>query len=191
MPAVIVQEANTTAPTALQARQGLTRTTPPANVQQEPLPIWTPAQVVRVELAPYVNEKGEAFPASYKYVVVKGGAFNSDALENPEQAYIPADNIPQVPGNPSMTYTPMVSPGSGALVQQAQGGPIQSNLPVKELYDMSQVMILGLFEATQGIEARAMVPDDYVAVYDENLGWIGVPKSHLMGVGDIQSHAAS
>lgn len=190
MPAYIAQEASTMPLSANASSQGtLEKTVRPANVQQEPVPIWEPAEVVRVELAPYVNEKGEAFPASYKYVVVKGGSFNTDALEKPEQSYIPSDNIPRVPGNPSMTYSRMVSPGSGSVHQPSPTGATAQGLQTKALYDLSQVMIIGLFESSQGSEARAMVPDDYVAVYDKNLGWIGIPKSHLMGVGEIQSRS--
>jgi len=154
-------------------------------VENEPIPLWEPTKFVRVEVMPYVNEKGEAFPRTYKYVPVEPGKWNSEALEHPDRAYIPAENVPRVPNSTGVSYSSVVSPGRGAVARRQSTGEVTSSLPTTDLYDISDVIILGLMEASQNIEAEHLVPGGYVAIYDDNLGWIGVPKAHLTGIGEI------
>jgi len=162
-----------------------------ASVMDSPIPVWNPTKLVRVELDAYVDEKGQAHPRTWKWVVAEPGGFNPAALRNPERAYIPTENVVPTPSMPGMVYTPITSPGEGLnTVWTPDGQGLQSNLPATRTYDMSQVVILHLVEESQAAEARAITPEGYQPVFDPDLGWVAVPNVVLQPVGNIQPETA-
>ncbi len=147
-----------------------------ASIEQAPLPVWNDAQVVRVDLDAYVNEKGEAFGPSTKYVVKQPGGWNVDALRNPHRSYVPTENVPPVPSQNGFMANPMVSPGTGALTVGDQVRPLQPSL----LQDLSAVRITGFIERSQENLARGMAQNGEIPLFDESLGWVLVPQSALV-----------
>jgi|GEM_PF-1954982 hypothetical protein len=148
----------------------------PATINQSPLPVWNDAQLVRVDLDAYVNEKGEAFGPSVKYVVKQPGGWNVDALRNPTRAYVPSENVPPVPSKNGYTANPMVAPGSAQTPAGPSVRPIQASL----IQDLSSVRVTGFVERSQEPLARSMAQNGEIPIFDESLGWILVPSSALV-----------
>lgn len=147
----------------------------PATVSQAPMPVWNDAQVVKVELDAYVNEKGEAFGPSVKYVVKQPGGWNVDALRNPHRAYVPTENTPPIPSAYGYSANPMVSPGDGVR-SFGEYRPVQP----AALQDLSRTRITGFVERSQEYMARSMAQPGETPVFDESLGWILVPSASFV-----------
>jgi len=152
---------------------------PAAKLPSDPMPVWSDAQVVRVEMDAYVNEKGEAFGPSVKYVVKRPGGWNIDALRKPELSYVPTENVPPIPSRNGFTSNPMVSPGDGvnsmAADSSVQVRPLQPSL----LQDPSKIRVTGFVERSQEPHARSMAKNGEIPIFDEALGWILVPQTAL------------
>ena len=149
--------------------------TQPATVAQTPLPVWNDAQVVRVDLDAYVNEKGEAFGPSVKYVVKQPGGWNVDALRNPHRSYVPTENMPPVPSANGFTTNPLVAPGDSARTI-GDIRPLQPSV----LQDLNNVRLTGFIERSQENYARSVAQPGEVPLFDESLGWVLVPSSALV-----------
>lgn len=156
----------------------------PATIAQSPLPVWNDAQVVKVELDAYVNEKGEAFGPSVKYVVKQPGGWNVDALRSPHRSYVPTENTPPIPSAFGYSANPMVAPGDGA---RAFGDvrPVQPAV----LQDISRIRMSGFVERSQESMARSMAMPGETPLFDESLGWILVPTSTLVPANQLPSYA--
>ena len=157
----------------------------PATISQAPLPVWNDAQVVKVELDAYVNEKGEAFGPSVKYVVKQPGGWNVNALRNPHRSYVPTENTPPIPSAFGYSANPMVSPGDGA---RAFGDvrPVQPAV----LQDLSRIRMSGFVERSQESMARSMAMPGETPLFDESLGWILVPTSTLIPANQLPNNMA-
>ena len=147
----------------------------PTTLPQSPMPVWNDAQVVRVDLDAYVNEKGEAYGPSVKYVVKQAGGWNVDALRNPQRSYVPTENMPPIPSKNGFTANPMVAPGAPDL-SGAQVRPLQASM----IQDLGNVRVTGFVERSQESMARALAQNGEVPLFDESLGWILVPQSALV-----------
>jgi hypothetical protein len=158
-------------------------------LNEAPMPVYTSPKLVLVHLAAYINDKGEAFPETYKYVLEEGGHWNIDALNHPERAYIPAENSLKPQAAPNVIWG-TIAPGTVAP-------PAPADLvPTRKLFDMDQVRITGFFDRADEPKARAEADrlggsfGTPVVLYDNDLGWIIVPQSALTPVAGI-SHAGS
>jgi len=188
--AVEVYQARREPPQPIQAALSVVPSAPineprPATLNQSPLPVWNDAQLVRVDLDAYVNEKGEAFGPSVKYVVKQPGGWNVDALRNPTRAYVPTENVPPVPSKSGYTANPLVSPGSAQPAGAPEVRPIQASL----MQDLSSVRVTGFVERSQEPMARSMAQNGEIPIFDESLGWILVPSSALIPSNQIPAPA--
>lgn len=151
----------------------------PMPVGEEPQAVRTQDTIVEIELEPYIDENGNAYGPQKKYMIAKNGEWNRAALRNPTNSYIPVVNLETIPG--PATYTPYLSPGS---VQSST--PTSDTRKVKtlaDLYDVKNVTVTGLVERSQGPQAQKLAETaggDLIAVYDEALGWILIPKANLV-----------
>lgn len=145
-----------------------------ARISQDPIPVYQPARVREVRMDAYINERGEAFPPSVKYVVDNPGGWNMDALRNPQQAYVPPSSALQVPTAPGTQYTNIIQSSS------EPAGPKQAG---RFLYDLKDVKITGFTEMSQESRARATAGPNDATIYDESLGWVLVPKSVIRASG--------
>lgn len=152
----------------------ITPTEPPrvARVPQDPLPIYKPAKIRQVTLDAYVNERGEAFPPTTKYVVEDPGGWNMEALRSPQVAYVPPASSLEVPVAPGMKYTTMNQTAGNIPQQNPEAGP-------RFLYNLKDVKITGFTEMSQEGRARSMAGPGEATIYDEKIGWVLVPKSVL------------
>jgi hypothetical protein len=151
----------------------ITPTEPPrvARVPQDPIPVYKPAKIREVKMDAYVNERGEAFPPSTKYVIEDPGGWNMDALRSPQVAYVPPSSALEIPAAPGLKYTQMTQ-------SSAIPGPAQGN-PSRLLYNLKDVKITGYTEMAQESRARNMATPSEATIFDDKLGWILVPKSVL------------
>jgi len=154
---------------------------PPAEkaaLDDAPLPVYTNPRVARVHVAAYINDKGEAFQDTYKYVFVDEGHWNIEALHNPERAYIPAENVPKPPAAPGVIWG-TVAPGEVAPPATA------GHVPARKLFDLDQIRVTGYFNRTDEPKARQEAESlgeesgPSVVIYDDDLGWIIVPQAAL------------
>jgi hypothetical protein len=154
---------------------------PPAEkaaLDDAPLPVYTNPRVARVHVAAYINDKGEAFQDTYKYVFVDEGHWNIEALHNPERAYIPAENVPKPPAAPGVIWG-TVAPGE-AVSQTAS-----EHVPARKLFDLDQIHVTGYFNRADEPKARQEAEDlgkefgPPAVIYDDDLGWIIVPQAAL------------
>jgi hypothetical protein len=156
-------------------------------LNEAPLPVYSSPKLVLVHLAAYINDKGEAFPETYKYVLEDGGHWNIDALNHPERAYIPAENSLKPQAAPNVLWG-TIAPGTVAPPAPAD------QVPTRKLFDMDQVRITGFFDRADEPKAREEADrlggnfGTPVVIYDNDLGWIIVPQSALTPVAGI-SHA--
>ncbi|MGA3008085.1 MAG: TraV family lipoprotein [Opitutaceae bacterium] len=143
-----------------------------------PLPVYSSPRVARVHVAAYINDKGEAFQDTYKYVFVDEGHWNIAALHNPERAYIPAENV----------LTPQAAPGViwGAVAPGEAARPTSPEcVPARKLFDLDQIRLTGYFERADESKARRDAEKlgkkfgSAVVIFDDDLGWIIVPQSAL------------
>jgi hypothetical protein len=155
---------------------------PPAEtaaLDDAPLPVYTSPRVVKVHVAAYINDKGEAFQDTYKYVFVDEGHWNIEALHNPERAYIPADNVLKPQAAPGVIWG-TVAPGEAA--PPASNGQV----PVRKLFDLDQIRITGFFDRADEPKARQAAEKlggkigPTAVIFDDDLGWIIVPQSALV-----------
>ena len=102
------------------------------------------------------------------YEKVEEGKFNADALQNPELAYIPQENmiIPPGMGNPVSAV---------AQQKRAEEAP---RMPT-DMIDPRDVVVTGLLgkESNRGEAERMAAAAGRRTVYDPDLGWILVPAS--------------
>lgn len=132
------------------------------------VPVYTNAKIVQTVLAPYEDEKGRLFGPQVMYEKVSEGRMNPEALEHPELAYIPPDNLIVPPG--------MGNPVSGVAMQRAaEEAP---RMPT-DLIDPRDVVVTGLLskEANRGEADRMASAAGRRAVFDPDIGWILVPLS--------------
>ncbi len=70
------------------------------------------------------------------------------------------------------------------MVAPTAGSPDSRKVKtLAELYDVKNVTVTGLVERSQGPQAQKMAETaggDLIAVYDEALGWILIPKANLV-----------
>lgn len=152
----------------------ITPTEPPrvARIPQDPIPVYKPAKIRQVTLDAYVNERGEAFPPTTKYVVEDPGGWNMEALRSPQVAYVPPSSSLEIPVAPGMQYTTMnQTVGSQAPPKDANGA--------RFLYNLKDVKITGFTEMSQEGRARSAASPSEATIFDEKLGWVLVPKSVL------------
>jgi hypothetical protein len=154
---------------------------PPAEkaaLDDAPIPVYTNPQVAKVHVAAYINERGEAFQDTYKYVFVDEGHWNIEALNNPERAYIPADNVLKPQAAPGVIWG-TVAPGEAAQPISAE------HVPTRKLFDLDQIRITGYFNPADEPKARREAESlgekfgTPVVIYDDDLGWIIVPQAAL------------
>jgi hypothetical protein len=154
---------------------------PPAEkaaLDDAPIPVYTNPRVARVHVAAYINDQGEAFQDTYKYVFVDEGHWNIEALHNPERAYIPADNIPKPPAAPGVIWG-TVAPGEAASPTGVE------HVPARKLFDLDQIRVTGYFSRADEPKARQEAGNlgegfgPPVVIYDDDLGWIIVPQAAL------------
>lgn len=144
-----------------------------ARLSQDPIPVYQSAKVRQVRMDAYINERGEAFGPSIKYVVEDAGGWNMDALRNPQQSYVPPSAALDIPTAPGTKYTTMSQSSS------EPAGPKQGRF----LYDLKDVKITGFTEMSQESRARAAAGPDDATIYDDSLGWVLVPKSIIRASG--------
>jgi hypothetical protein len=154
---------------------------PPAEkaaLDDAPIPVYTNPRVTKVHVAAYINDKGEAFQDTYKYVFVDEGHWNIEALHNPERAYIPAENVPKPPAAPGVIWG-TVAPGEVAPQAASE------HVPARKLFDLDQIRITGYFNRADEPKARQEarnLGEEFgppVVIYDDDLGWIIVPQAAL------------
>ena len=110
--------------------------------------------------------------------MAKPGKFNLEALENPERAYIPAENAQALSHAPGYASGAVV-PGDAPTTQN------DGILPTRAIFDMSKVRITGFFtpedELAVRMEAERIRPEfgDYAVAFDANLGWLIIPQTAL------------
>lgn len=138
-----------------------------ARISQDPVPVYRSPKVREIKMDAYVNERGEAFPPSVKYVVADPGGWNLEALRNPSVSYVPPENSLDIPSSGSH-YTRMTQSSSGSAPS-----------PSRFLYDLKDVKVTGFTELGQEARARSMASSSDTAIFDSNLGWILVPKSAI------------
>jgi hypothetical protein len=149
-----------------------------AAVDDAPLPVYTNPRVARVHVAAYINDKGEAFQDTYKYVFVDEGHWNIEALRNPARAYIPAENVLKPQAMPGVIWGTL-APGEIAPAAAPE------RVPVRQLFDLDQIRITGYFDRTDEPRARQeaqCLGEKFgrpVVVFDDDLGWIIVPQAAL------------
>ena len=157
---------------------------PPAEktaLDDAPLPVYTNPRVAKVHVAAYIDDKGEAFQDTYKYVFVDEGHWNIEALHNPERAYIPAENVLKPQAAPGVIWG-TVAPGEAAL----QSSP--EHVPARKLFDLDQIRVTGYFNRADEPKARQEAENlgeefgPPVVIYDDDLGWIIVPQAALTPV---------
>jgi hypothetical protein len=171
----ITEASSASIPVAATAR------TPPAEIatlDDAPIPVYTNPRVAKVHVAAYINDKGEAFQDTYKYVFVDEGHWNIEALHNPERAYIPAENVPKPQAAPGVIWG-TVAPGEAAPPTAAE------HVPARKLFDLDQIRVTGYFDRADEPKARREAENlgeefgTPVVIYDDDLGWIIVPQTAL------------
>lgn len=132
--------------------------------------VYTPPKIVQTVLAPYEDEKGRLFGPQVMYEKVEEGRFNAEALQNPELAYIPQENmiVPAGMGNPASAV---------AMQRVAEEAP---RMPT-DLIDPRDVIVTGLLgrEANRGEAERMATAAGRRAVFDPDIGWLLVPVSSV------------
>jgi hypothetical protein len=149
-----------------------------ASLDDAPLAVYTNPRVARVHVAAYINDKGEAFQDTYKYVFVDEGHWNIEALHNPERAYIPAENVLKPQAAPGVIWG-TVAPG------EAVSQTVAGHVPARKLFDLDQIRVTGYFNRADEPKARQeaeSLGEEFgppVVIYDDDLGWIIVPQAAL------------
>ena len=132
------------------------------------IPVYTGPKIVQTVLAPYEDEKGRLFGPQVMYEKVTEGRMNPEALENPELAYIPPENLVVPPG--------MGNPVSSVAMQrQAEEAP---RLPT-DIIDPRDILVTGLIsnEANRAEAERMAKNAGRRARFDPDIGWILIPES--------------
>jgi hypothetical protein len=130
--------------------------------------VYTPPKIARTELAAYEDEKGRLFGPQVMYEKVEEGRFNAAALQNPELAYIPQENLVVPPG--------MGNPASAVAMQRvAEEAP---RMPT-DYIDPRDVLVTGLLgkDANRAEADRMATAAGRRPVFDPDIGWILVPPS--------------
>jgi hypothetical protein len=149
-----------------------------AALDDAPIPVYTNPRVAKVHVAAYIDEKGEAFQDTYKYVFVDEGHWNIEALHNPERAYIPAENVLKPQAAPGVIWG-TVAPGEAVLQTGTE------RVPARKLFDLDQIRVTGYFGRADEPKARQEAENlgeefgPPVVIYDDDLGWIIVPQAAL------------
>lgn len=131
-------------------------------------PVFLPPKITKTVLAPYEDEKGRLFGPQVMYQVVQEGHMNVNALQNPDLAYIPPENIVVPPGMGNPVSTP-------AMQRAAEEAPRLS----LDTIDPRDVTVTGLLSKIENrAEAERMAKAaGRRAVFDPDIGWILVPTS--------------
>ena len=130
--------------------------------------VYTPPKIIKTELAAYEDEKGRLFGPQVMYEKIEEGRFNAAALQNPELAYIPQENLVVPPG--------LGNPTSAVAMQRvAEEAP---RLPT-DYIDPRDVLVTGLLgkDANRAEADRMAQAGGRRAVFDPDIGWILVPTS--------------
>ena len=132
------------------------------------VPVYTPPKITRTELAPYEDEKGRLFGPQVMYEKIEEGRFNAAALQNPELAYIPQENL-VVPAG-------MGNPASAAAMQRVANEAPRLSM---DHIDPRDVMITGLLarEGNRTEAERMGAAAGRRPVFDPDIGWILLPLS--------------
>lgn len=132
------------------------------------VPVYIPPKIVKTVLAPYQDEKGRLFGAQEMYEVIEEGRLNPEALERPDLAYIPPENLIVPPG----MGNPVSAPAMDRAFQEAPRLPI-------DLIDPRDITITGLLEQEENRSRAQRMADASAkrAVFDPDLGWVLVPPS--------------
>lgn len=132
------------------------------------VPVYVPPKIVKTVLAPYQDEKGRLFGPQVMYQEVQPGHMNVAALQNPDLAYIPPDNLVVPPG--------MGNPVSAPAMQHA--AVEAPRLPV-DYIDPRDILTTGLLSRAENrAEAERLAKAaGRRAVFDPDIGWILVPPS--------------
>ncbi|MDD2765942.1 MAG: hypothetical protein PHE83_18420 [Opitutaceae bacterium] len=142
---------------------------PPAGAQ----PIYIPGRVKKIYLEGGVDPDGNAFGPQEMWVK-EDGHWNMDAVRHPSKAYIPPALAGDLPAPAAVvTANPVSDP---------QAAPVKT---LRDLYKISDIIVTGFVERGQeplALEQAAKAGDKYVAYFDDNLGWILLPKSALQPV---------
>lgn len=130
------------------------------------VPVYIPPKITATTLAPYVDEKGRLFGPQVMYEKVTEGKMNVDALQNPDLAYIPQENLVVPPG----MGNPVSSP---AMMQKTQEA---SRLP-SDAIDPRDIVVTGLLskEANAAEAQRMATAAGRRAQFDPDLGWVLLP----------------
>ncbi len=128
--------------------------------------VYTPPKIVKTTLAAYEDEKGRLFGPQEMYEKVEEGRFNTAALENPELAYIPPENLVVPPGMGNPVSMP-------AMRHRAEEQPKLAT----DFIDPRDVAPTGLFARVDDRAAAERMAEraGRRAVYDADLGWLLVP----------------
>lgn len=130
--------------------------------------VYTPPKITQTRLAPYEDEKGRFFGPQVMYEKVEEGKFNPAALENPEMAYIPQENL-------------VVPPGMGNSVSAVAMQRVAEEAPrmPTDYIDPRDVMVTGLLakEGNRAEAERMAAAAGRRTVFDPDIGWILVPAS--------------
>ena len=114
------------------------------------------------------TRRGGSFGPQVMYQVVQEGHMNVNALQNPDLAYIPPENIVVPPGMGNPVSTP-------AMQRAAEEAPRLS----LDTIDPRDVTVTGLLSKIENrAEAERMAKAaGRRAVFDPDIGWILVPTS--------------
>ncbi len=131
----------------------------------EPQPIRNPEEIVEETLVAYTDEYGRVYDTTTRKVVTKQATWNLNAVRS-RNGYIPVANQKKVEVLPGYaTY------GESAVVPPAS----------VKLIDLSdpRVIATGRINPNDELEARAMAPEGYTAIYDSKAGWVIIPQAML------------
>lgn len=136
---------------------------PPLNT-----PIYNNPRIAKVFLAPHIDKNGRLYGPQTMYQVADEGGWNLAALEPGASGYIPAANVetPANIGNP-IAAPARVSPPL----------PSESKHLIDHI-DPENVVITGLLAQSDQAQASTMASDKgLMAVWDEQLGWLLIPRA--------------
>lgn len=135
----------------------------PSMVTTSSDPVYINPKIRRVELAPYQDERGRLYSGQTVYEIEREGQWNVAALENPDRAIIPPENIMPPPG-----YGSQVSRRAMQDATAVNG----ATAPLDTL-DPREIVPLGLFSRSEdAVQARRMAAArGMVAEYDTEIGW--------------------
>jgi len=138
-------------------------------------PVWRPTIIQKVRVDAYEDEKGNAVAPSWKYVIVRQGGWDLDAIRD-TTSYVPPENSVAPYNANGVNY------GASAVNVPNQVTPV-------ELYDLESgvVKTTGLTSPQDEVAARAMANADETAIFDNRFGWVIVPQAVMRGMMESSS----